>query len=177
MVRRACQVSRYKDKAESSITTLLRSSSSVHKNMKKWEDMINQSVHTADDVDIGDIDALSRDFIVIKRGYLNEHYYYIPITKVEGWDGNVLWLNLTEEEIKTNYERKIVPDPSRYYIKDYPLYSTQFPELRLIPPRYKRPDRRAAVIHPSDSKKYGCALCEKTFKTEQELSSHVASAH
>jgi hypothetical protein len=74
MVRKACQVSRYKDKAESSITTLLRSSSSVHKNMKKWEDMINQSVHTADDVDIGDIDALSRDFIVIKRGYLNEHY-------------------------------------------------------------------------------------------------------
>ena len=48
---------------------------------KKWEDMINQSVHTADDIDINDIDALSRDFIVVKRGYLNEHYYYIPITK------------------------------------------------------------------------------------------------
>jgi precorrin isomerase len=42
---------------------------------KKWEDMIDQSVHTTDDVDIGDIDALSRDFIVAKRGYLNEHYY------------------------------------------------------------------------------------------------------
>jgi hypothetical protein len=37
--------------------------------------MIDQSVHTTDDVDIGDIDALSRDFIVAKRGYLNEHYY------------------------------------------------------------------------------------------------------
>ena len=32
--------------------------------------MLDQSVHTSDDVDIGDIDALSRDFIVIKRGYL-----------------------------------------------------------------------------------------------------------
>ena len=53
---------------------------------KKWEDMMDQSVHTNDDVDIGDIYALSRDFIVVKRGYLNEHYYYIPISKVEGWD-------------------------------------------------------------------------------------------
>jgi hypothetical protein len=55
----------------------------------------------------------------------------------EGWDSNVLWLSVTEDEVKTNYERKIVPDPSRYYIKDYPLYSTQFSELRLIPPKYK----------------------------------------
>ena len=149
----------------------------MHKKKKKWEDMINQSVHTANDVDIGDIDALSRDFIVIKRGYLNEHYYYVPITKVDGWDGNVLWLKITEDEVKRNYERKIVPDPSRYYIKDYPLYSTQFPELRLIPPKYKRPDRSAAIIHPGDPKKYGCALCDKTFKTEQELSHHVTSAH
>jgi hypothetical protein len=140
--------------------------------------MINQSVHTADDVDVGDIDALSRDFIVIKRGYLNEHYYYVPITKVEGWNSNVLWLNVSEKEVKTNYERKIVPDPSRYYIKDYPLYSTQFAELKLIPPKYERPDGSAAtIIHPGDLKKYGCALCEKTFKTEQELSRHVASAH
>jgi hypothetical protein len=50
--------------------------------------MIDQSVHTTHDVDIGDIDALSREFIVVKRGYLNEHYYYIPITKVEGWAKN-----------------------------------------------------------------------------------------
>jgi hypothetical protein len=176
-VRTARQALRYKDKSESSITTSLTRSPSSHKNKKKWEDMINQSVHTADDVDIGDIDALSRDFIVIKRGYLNEHYYYVPISKVEGWDGNVLWLNVIEDEVKTNYERKIVPDPSRYYIKDYPVYSAQFPELRLIPPKYERPDRRAAIIPPGDPKKYGCALCEKTFKTEQELSHHVASAH
>jgi hypothetical protein len=94
---------------------------------KKWEDMIDQSVHTTDDVDIGDIDALSRDFIVVKRGYLNEHYYYIPITKVEGWDGEVLWLKIKEDEVKSKYERQIVPDPSHYYIKDdYSGYSTTY---------------------------------------------------
>jgi hypothetical protein len=112
---------------------------------KKWEDMINQSVHTTDDVDIGDIDALSRDFIIVKRGYLNEHYYYIPITKVEGWDGNILWLKVKEDEVKSKYERQIVPDPSRYYMKDYPYHHTIiFPELKIIPPpKYERPSRKA----------------------------------
>jgi hypothetical protein len=147
--------------------------------------MINQSVHTTDDVDIGDIDALSRDFIIVKRGYLNEHYYYIPITKVEGWDGNVLWLKIKEDEVKSKYERQLVPDPSRYYVKDYPYHHTIiFPELKIIsPPKYERPSRKAAIIPPTDNdnddpnRQYGCALCEKLFKTEDELSNHVAAVH
>jgi hypothetical protein len=57
---------------------------------RSWIDLINESVHTSDDGDIGDIDAVSRDFIVVKRGFVNVHYYYIPISKVEGWDGKVL---------------------------------------------------------------------------------------
>jgi len=51
---------------------------------RSWIELINESVHTADDIDNGDIDAVSRDFIVVKRGYVNVHYYYIPISKVEG---------------------------------------------------------------------------------------------
>jgi hypothetical protein len=58
---------------------------------KSWIELINESVHTADDIDIGDIDAISRDFIVVKRGFVNIHYYYIPISKAEGWDGMVMY--------------------------------------------------------------------------------------
>ena len=43
------------------------------------------------------------------------HYYYIPMSKVEGWDGHVLWLKITEEEVKRKYERDLIPDPTRYY--------------------------------------------------------------
>jgi hypothetical protein len=28
------------------------------------------------------------------------HYYYIPITRVEGWDGHVVWLKLPHEEVE-----------------------------------------------------------------------------
>jgi hypothetical protein len=107
---------------------------------KSWIELINESVHTSDDTDIGDIDAVSRDFVVVKRGFVNVHYYYIPITKVEGWDGNVLWLKATESKVKANYQRDKIPDPSQYYLKDYPTYTTDYyPEVTMIQPRYIRP--------------------------------------
>jgi len=100
----------------------------------------NPPVHTSDDLDIGDIDTVSRNFIVVKRGFVNVHYYYIPVTKVEGWDGHVLWLRITMNEAKANYERDKIPDPSQYYVKDHPSYTTTYyPELMTIPPRYIRP--------------------------------------
>ena len=92
----------------------------------KLIDLINESVHTSDDIDIGDILAINRDFVVVKRGFVNVHYYYIPISKVEGWDGHVLWLRITENEVKANYERDKIPDPSRYYVKDYTTYTTTY---------------------------------------------------
>ena len=106
---------------------------------KSWIDLINESVHTSDDVDIGDIDAVSRDFIVVKRGFVNVHYYYIPIGKAEGWDGNILWLKVPEEYVRKNYERDVVPDASRYYVKDFPGYTAVYPEVEVILPKYSRP--------------------------------------
>src|SRR5215217_3496468 len=67
---------------------------------KDWRDLLNESVHTSDDVDIGDIYAVSKNFVVVMRGLINIHYYYIPISKVDGWDGKVLWLKITENQVK-----------------------------------------------------------------------------
>ena len=150
-----------------------------------WIDLINESVHTYDDVDIGDIDAVSRDFIVVKRGFVNVHYYYIPISKVEGWDGHVLWLRITEDEVKRNYERETIPDPSRYFVKDYPGYTAIYPEVTVIAPRYTRPVYTAKDTTPETAKDttpeemriYKCDLCSNTYRSEDQLSSHVASKH
>ena len=150
---------------------------------KMWIALVDESVHTSDDIDIGDIDAVSRDFIVVKRGFVNIHYYYIPVGKIEGWDGNVLWLKITEEEVIRKYERDdIVPDPSRYYVKDYPMYTTAYyPELTMIPSRYTRPTYTSAIAITANTNTtpiYRCDLCdESNFKTEDELSSHLAAHH
>jgi hypothetical protein len=154
---------------------------------KTWVGLIDESVHTFDDVDIGDIDAVSRDFVVVKRGFVNVHYYYIPIGKVEGWDSHVLWLKITEEEVKRNYERDLIPDPARYYVKDYPAYSTSYyPELTMIPSRYTRPlyPSIGTIISTKTAPVsnvpiiYKCDICgSSSFKTEDELSYHVKATH
>ncbi len=43
------------DELQSSSTTMSKETSSGKKKTKTWIDMINQSVHTADDTDIGDL--------------------------------------------------------------------------------------------------------------------------
>jgi hypothetical protein len=113
-----------------------------------WIDLIDEPVHTTDDIDIGYIEAVSRDFIVVKRGFVDVHYYYIPINKIEGWDGSVLWLKIPENEIK------VVADSSRYYVKDYPYNTaTNCPDLVVIEPRYKKP-----VFTTPRSSSYTCDL-------------------
>jgi hypothetical protein len=144
---------------------------------KGWVDLINESVHTSDDVDIGDIDAVSRDFIVVKRGFVNVHYYYIPLGKVEGWDGNVVWLKVREEYTKKNYEKDAVPDPSRYYVKDFPGYNAIYPEVEVILPKYSRPIYTAKNTTPEDFLIHLCELCQIAFDTEDELSHHVSISH
>jgi hypothetical protein len=142
-----------------------------------WIDLINESVHTSDDVDIGDVDAVSRDFIVVKRGIVNVHYYYVPIGKVEGWDGSVLWLKVPEEYVKRNYERGAYPDPTRYYVKDFPGYAAIYPEVEVILPKYSRPVYTTKNTTPENFRVHLCELCQTAFDTEDELSQHVSTSH
>jgi hypothetical protein len=109
---------------------------------------------------------------------VNIHYYYIPISKVEGWDGTVLWLKINEEEVKRNYERNVIPDPTRYYVKDYPYYNAAYyPEVIMIQPRYKRPVF-TTPSEPSSNRTYKCDLCNtSSFGTADELTRHVSEQH
>lgn len=153
-------------------------SSFFSEDKRDWISLINESVHTYDDIDIGDVYAVSRNFVVVKRGFVNIHYYYIPIKKVEGWDGNVLWLRMTEEEVKEKYEKDTIPDPNQYYVKYYPYYTGftgyNYP-LPVIVRRY--PELYQDVTRSSPEKMvprvYKCALCKKIFDSEEKLDKHI----
>ena len=49
---------------------------------------------------------------------IHVRYYYIPIELVEGWDEQVVWLTITEKEVKEKYERDNEPDTANYYTKN-----------------------------------------------------------
>lgn len=152
--------------------------------VNKLMDLLNESVHTEDDIDIGDIEAVNNNFIVVKRGFLNVHYYYIPISKVEGWDGNVLWLNIREYDTVKKYEQSFEPDPNRYYVKDYPYYTPEYLStinynafMPIIPSRYLIPSKYNEKLKQEKSDIKQCDLCNERFVSEDELSEHVLSKH
>lgn len=165
------------------------SSVSVDSSNPNYIGLINESVHTSDDADIGDIYAINRDFIVVKRGYVSIHYYYIPLHRIEGWDGYVLWLKITENEVIRNYERNEFPNPTRYYLKDFPYedYPPILPhELpTIIPSKHFKPDYSEYItkekvgqgISPSAHPSYKCDLCDTSYSKEEELSDHVSNVH
>ena len=146
-------------------------------NPASWTDLVDESVHTSDDRDIGDIEALNRDFLVVKRGLVNVHRYYVPMSRVEGWDGKVVWLKVTEDHVK-DYEREAAPDPHNYYYSNAPLAD----DLRRhffvpkIPPRYEQERPLVATPdRPEEPRVFRCDLCGATFGTDDELSSHASN--
>lgn len=145
-----------------------------------WKGLINESVHTSDDEDIGDIAAVNRDFVVVKRGFRKTHYYYVPQSQIEGWDGKVLWLRATEDEVERNYEKDTPPNPSRYYsharttIQSPPYDTLKLPELRILQERYAEPSSMEFKDEPNI---YRCDLCLTSYGAEDELSNHVVAQH
>jgi hypothetical protein len=150
-----------------------------------WTDLIGESVHTKDDQDIGDIEAVSRNFIVVKKGLVNVHRYYIPLHRVEGWDGKVVWLKIPEEEVKTNYERNTTPDPYYYHYSSAPTVEPANVVRRFqinmpkIPPRVQEesPFLVSQEHSAQEEREFPCNLCGVMFKSEDELSRHVDTTH
>ncbi len=108
---------------------------------------------------------------------------------MEGWDGNILWLTIPEEKVVTKYEREdIPPDPSRYFVKDFPVYRTAYyPPLAMIHSKYVDATHSGSspggfittgTVPPYNLPiSYKCDLCRESNKTEDELSGHVRANH
>lgn len=156
----------------------------THGSALKWVELLNESVHTSDDQDIGDIEAVNRQFIVVKRGFLNIHRYFIPADKIEGWDGHIVWLKITEEEVKIKYQNDdAIPDPRRYLIKDFENFYNYgvYPPIGWIPVRYSVPPypvpTTTSVAKEEQAVAFKCDLCGSTYRDENKLFEHVKTIH
>lgn len=110
---------------------------------KSVMDLTKQSVYVRKrkGKEIGEIEAVNSNTIVVKKGKRGSKYYYIPVNKVEGWDGHVVCLTITEDEAK-QFENKVKPNKSEYFTKDQGYgseateidkkFSTKLPFVKVI---------------------------------------------
>ncbi|HJR84363.1 MAG TPA: hypothetical protein VJ772_03235 [Nitrososphaeraceae archaeon] len=74
-----------------------------------WEDVIHKHVRAKDDVDIGDVDRVGNEFIVVREGVGNVHLYYIPKQYITNYDGSSLWIDVASGLVSPKFEREHEP--------------------------------------------------------------------
>jgi hypothetical protein len=74
-----------------------------------WEDVIHKHVRTLDNVDIGDVDRLGNEFIVVRDGVATVHMYYIPKQYITNYDGSSIWIDVSSGLVSPKFEREDEP--------------------------------------------------------------------
>ncbi|HET7391097.1 MAG TPA: hypothetical protein VFJ51_09760 [Nitrososphaeraceae archaeon] len=84
-----------------------------------WENVIDKTVKSSDNQDIGKVESVSTYYLESKEGHVSKKHYYIPKYYVQGFDGKNLHTSLTKDEIKNRYERDSPPSESEFKTQEY----------------------------------------------------------
>ena len=76
-----------------------------------WEEVIHKRVRTTDNIDIGDVETVGNEFIVIREGDVKIHHYYIPKSYITNYDGSSLWIDAPSGLVSAKFERETEPTP------------------------------------------------------------------
>ncbi len=76
-----------------------------------WEEVIHKHVRTTDNVDIGDVERVGNEFIVVREGVAKVHLYYIPKPYIYNYDGSYLYIGTASALVSAKFERDTEPTP------------------------------------------------------------------
>jgi hypothetical protein len=74
-----------------------------------WDQLIHKHARTTDKVEIGYVERIGNEFIVVREGVSNVHIYYIPKTYIRDYDGSQLWIDAPSGLVRSKFERETEP--------------------------------------------------------------------
>ena len=74
-----------------------------------WDQLIHKHVRTTDSVEIGYVERIGNEFIVIREGVSDVHIYFVPKMYIRDYDGSQLWINAPSSFVRSKFERKTEP--------------------------------------------------------------------
>ncbi len=84
-------------------------------NQIKWEEIIKKEARGYDKGDdLGEVQEIGQEFVVTEKGRISKSKFYLPKVLVAGFDGEVLWFNITEDEAEDNFKRDNPPQMGEY---------------------------------------------------------------
>src|SRR3712207_3201228 len=92
-----------------------------------WDKIIHKGVRATDNVDIGNVERVGNEFVVVREGTADTHIYYVPKTYIRDFDGSQLWIDAPSGLVRPKFEMD--KDPTEEEIRS----------LAREAPRLKRP--------------------------------------
>jgi len=68
-----------------------------------WDDVIKKEARGSGDEDLGEVQEVGPNYVLVKKGFLNKEKFYIPKDQVESYDGDTLRFRISETEMKSKY--------------------------------------------------------------------------
>jgi hypothetical protein len=75
-----------------------------------WSDVIKKEARGINDEDLGEVQEVGDNYVLVQRGMINKDKFYIPKNMVEGYDG-LLRFSISEEA-KSKFLRDSPPPSS-----------------------------------------------------------------
>ncbi|MDR4510727.1 MAG: hypothetical protein MRJ93_03365 [Nitrososphaeraceae archaeon] len=87
-----------------------------------WGMLKDKTVNTNDGEDLGKIKEISQNCFLTEKGTLNKHRLWIPKFLSDAYDGKILWLLVSEDEIKEKYYYQDEKPTQERFLKDFDLF-------------------------------------------------------
>jgi uncharacterized protein (TIGR02271 family) len=68
-----------------------------------WSDVIKKEARGSNDEDLGEVQEVVENYVLVQRGMINKDKFYIPRDLVESYDGEVLRFSISEEDAKSRF--------------------------------------------------------------------------
>jgi len=81
-----------------------------------WKDVLKKEARGKNDEDLGEVQEIINNYILVQRGIINKEKYYIPQSQVESYDGHILRFQITEDDLNKYAGNEDPPSIKEQYI-------------------------------------------------------------
>jgi len=65
----------------------------------EWNDVLKKEARGIDDEDLGEVQEVQGNYVLVQKGLINKEKFYIPKNQAESYDGDVLIFKISQEDL------------------------------------------------------------------------------
>ncbi|MGN6349451.1 MAG: hypothetical protein ACTHLL_06855 [Candidatus Nitrosocosmicus sp.] len=74
-----------------------------------WKEVLKKEARGRNDEDLGEVQEIVNNKILVQRGVINKEKFFLPQNKVESFDGSIVRFHISSHEIN-RYAEDSAPD-------------------------------------------------------------------